>query len=813
MSQQSVQETLQALRREYAASLNQKIATIESQCRALAREWDSEPARLLQENTHQLAGSAGSYGFREVSRVAAELDGLLRTLLENEPSDPTAQSTELTHLIDGLKVAAEAIPARARAFIATGDAQSTVFVVDDDDEVNRLLQLNLEHHGFQVRIFNKLDGLFQAIQETRPDLLVMDIMLTEGSLAGPKAVYTIEKHCKCHVPVIFISARDDMKARLASVRANADAYFTKPLDLNALIAKIDFLTSAKPRHFYRILLVDSEGEFASRYADILTRADMEVKILREPMEALALLETYPANLLMIHSQLSGLSGTELAMIIRQNEHYLQLPILFFAQRFDQTLRRAAMRGVGDDFLEESITPEQLVATVTNHLRLSERRQENQRDQGNRDRLTGFYNRPYLLTRLELLHRHREPAQPLGILFVELDNYRGIDQIMGPIATEKAMVETAALIREHVDRQDWVARYSDGSFVILAEERGLDHLRALAEKIRAPLEGRVIRVTEEALLTTCSIGIGVAHASQARPETLLEGAMDACRQAREAGGNRVEMHDSAHAARLDEQHLAYWRTLLEQGFRENRFYLGFQPITPLHGKTEKLHDVLLRLRNPEGGEGLQAGRFMAMAARCGLEIEIDQWVVRQALETLYAHPDEEFGLFVRLSGAALSSLSFLEWLRDTIFASDLPPANLVFDLAEEDIEGQLKKAQAFTSQLKKLGARICLRNYSGTAQSRQFIQFLPLDFVKLNAETVHEIAHGESVDSDRFLHLVGQIHDSAKPVIAPFVESMKTLELMWQFGVDYIAGYFVQGPEEKLDLAMPLSPRGEGEEEP
>ncbi|MCP4696276.1 MAG: EAL domain-containing protein [Gammaproteobacteria bacterium] len=672
-----------------------------------------------------------------------------------------------------------------------------VYLVENDTDVADDLVPKLSQQGYEVQVFNQVKGLPRTVNQAPPVALIMDVMLTVGRLAGLRVILNIQKDRNIPLPVIFTSAHADMTSRLAAVRANGDAYFTKPINVQNLLGRLNELTTVNVEPPPRILIVDDTGKYANGFSKILRKAEMQVAILDDPMRVMDILAKFSPALVLINTQLSALSGLELAMVIRQQERNVLLPIVFFAQAFDQTLRRAAMHGIADDFLGETVSEKQLLSTVRYCMTTAEQR--NGRFVGNRDPMTGLYNRHYLLAHLDLATSNKDEPHPLAVLCINLDNYHGIDNIMGLAASDTVIMDSARLLHKQIVKRDLLAHFSENVFVIVSYNRPLADVRKLAESIRNTLEHHVVEVAGQHILTTCSIGIGLYCQAEAGPKQALADAGTACAEAAKQGGNRIQLHDSVQALKIDQERQDYWRKAICQAIEKDEFYLAFQPIASLHGEVHEYYDVLLRMHNERIGENILASDFLPTAEKSNLIMEVDHWVIERAVSRLAKEHSEErhIQFFVRIAGISVCDPTLLNWMRTCMGKVNLAADTLILDLSQPAIHEHLKDAQRFVSLIKSMGCRFSIREFDGKPNSYQLLELLQPDFIKIDGDLIRGLADNSN-NLRAIQSIVDEVHSQGSTVIAPFVEDVTSLNLLWNHKADYIAGDFVQAPAENLD---------------
>lgn len=671
-----------------------------------------------------------------------------------------------------------------------------IYLIEKDKILSKELSSQLESRGYQVKVFHQLHNLSQVVLQEPPMAIVIEVMLSEGELTAPKWVLNIQKNRSKPLPVIFISSRVDMLARQVAARANGHAYFDKPLNINALVEKLNQLTAVENQDAYRVLIVDDTGKYADNYAKVLQQAHMQSRILRDPMRILEALPKFQPNLLMINAQLLGFNALELAVIIRQQEKSTYVPIIFFAQPIGPSLRQLANRGVADDFLGETESPERVVASVTTCIKNAERYLQFQ-ELVNRDSLTGLYNRRYLFAQLELL-KPTHPIHPLTVLYIHLDCVHNSKKIIGLSERDTIIVDTARLLREQVNPYDILARLNDQVFVILSFDRTLEEVKHFAQSIQEVLERRVIKFNHMNILTTCSIGVGAYRQANNAQQALLDASM-ACIQAREQGqedGQHIQLHETA----IEQEKQSDKEKMIRSAFKNNQFYLAYQPIAPVHGEAFEYYDVLLRTYAGTAGGNLPTSELIAVAEQSDLILQIDRWVILQAIINADEkhRQGQKVHFFVRISGASLSDSTLLPWLRKLLTDKAFHPSAIIFDMHKTVMSQSLEKAQYFISYMKALGCGFAIKDFDNHAETFQLLDALEIDFVKIQGELIRGLAR-KSENMKTIQSLIKALHGQKKRVIAPFVEDADSLSLLWQYEVDYIEGNFVQAPGEQLDF--------------
>jgi DNA-binding response OmpR family regulator len=234
-----------------------------------------------------------------------------------------------------------------------------VYVFCSDAGEAQNLGTSLMRHNHEVVSFNDLEEFRSAILIRAPHAVVLDI----DSEDGKRAKQVFAHRVVTTFPVIYISKDDSFAPRLEAVREGAEGYFIKPLDIEALSARLDEKISKGAVLGYRILVVDDDEMLASYYEAVLGSAGMHVHMITSPLEILDALKKFKPELILTDLNMPECNGIEMAKIIRQNDRYLHVPIVFLSSVLEEDTQMTAIETGADDFLTKPIDPEKLISSI------------------------------------------------------------------------------------------------------------------------------------------------------------------------------------------------------------------------------------------------------------------------------------------------------------------------------------------------------------------------------------------------------------------------------------------------------------------
>lgn len=408
-----------------------------------------------------------------------------------------------------------------------------------------------------------------------------------------------------------------------------------------------------------------------------------------------------------------------------------------------------------------------------------------------DPATGFLYRRFFIERLR--ERLAEPVKA-GVRFlayIEPDRYEAVLDDVGVMIGEDFLTDFARLLREQVQEGDLAGRFGGNGFMLLLERGTSRDVDAWAEHVVQKVASEMFQVGSKSLSTTCTIGLGPVPGEVREPDGPASDAYNANRQGRELGGNRVQLLEHTGAMlRLQDADLQ-WVKQIKSALMENRFRLVQQPIASLVGEDLGMFDVLVRMLDEQGQEVLPS-LFMPAAERNDLMKNIDRWVIGAAMS--FCASRKPGALFVRLSQDTLSDTSLPAWLANQLKTTRIEPQRIVFQIREEVAGQQIKEAVALQNALRKLKFRFAIEGFGLARDTEQLLSHLSPDFVKIHGALMQGLS-GDQDKQSRVKSLVDLAHSRKAITIGERVQDANTMAVLWQLGVEFIQGYFVNAPEE------------------
>ncbi len=422
-------------------------------------------------------------------------------------------------------------------------------------------------------------------------------------------------------------------------------------------------------------------------------------------------------------------------------------------------------------------------------------EEKLREISSQDLVTGLFNRSHFLELMDgAAERAVSTGQPSTLAYIRVDRYASLQGEIGLAGIDLLLTDLAGLLRAHFPADTQLARFGDDVFSALLPGQTPEQCQASLAALLKKVEGHLFDVSGRTAQTTLSVGVAGLSEKTAKAQEVVERARRCADELSE--GNAIKLFNPADelAAAASRGNLL---AMVQQALENNSFRLLFQPIISLRGDANEHYEVLLRLLSPQGEE-VPPMEFLAAAKEAGLGEKIDRWVILNSIKLLADHRTKGHNtrLFVHLSSASLQDQTLLPWLSVALKAARLPSDALVFQFSEPDAIAYLKQAKALTQGLAELHCKVALSQFGCALNPFNTLKHLHVDFVKIDGSFSQDL--GNADNQEALKTLLSSLHAQAKLTIVPFVESASVLATLWQAGVNFIQGYYLQGPSQSMD---------------
>jgi diguanylate cyclase (GGDEF)-like protein len=411
-----------------------------------------------------------------------------------------------------------------------------------------------------------------------------------------------------------------------------------------------------------------------------------------------------------------------------------------------------------------------------------------------DPLTDLPNRTLFLDRLALaLARLRRNQASVAVHFIDLDNFKVVNDSLGHGAGDTLLVELATRLRSAIRPSDTIARFGGDEFVVLCEDIS-DARGAVAVGQRIVDAASVpFMLAGREMFVSASVGVALALDGDSTPETLLRDADVAMYRAKERGRGRVEVFDEALRARIME------RLDLENGLRralqrdELRVY--YQPEMSMSQDRMVAVEALVRWEHPERGL-LEPADFIPLAEDTGMIVAIGEWVLREACRQVaeWRAAGADIDVAVNVSARQLTQPDIVEVVRSALDDSGLPAASLCLEITESAVMRDPEATLATLTLVKELGVKVALDDFGvGFSSLAQLKEMLPLHALKVDRSFISGLDHDER-NSAIVAAVVMMATTLGLTAIAEGVETEAQVMQARALGCDVSQGYFFTRPE-------------------
>lgn len=404
---------------------------------------------------------------------------------------------------------------------------------------------------------------------------------------------------------------------------------------------------------------------------------------------------------------------------------------------------------------------------------------------------GLLRRTELLEALGARLATPSPGGMRCVALIRLDKFAALERVVGATASEEVVVEIGRLIKDSLTPKELAGRFGGVRFLVLLERGNENDINAWSERLLGRLQKHVMRVRDKSVSVTCTIGLSVVTPGDTNLDAVIADALECARKGTARGGNQsISSGRADHDSRV-QSYDKVWVKHIKAALMENRFRLVQQPIASLQGEDPAMFDVLVRMIDTQGKEVLPS-EFMAAAGRNDLLKNIDRWVVGASLS--FAAQKKPQCLFVRLSRESARDSGFVEWLDNHLRSSRAEPQRLCFQITEESASSYVPQVKALASALRERRFRFALESFGSGRDSFGMLESVPLNFVKIDGTLIQGLAADPQAQL-RVRALVEAARAHNIQTIGERVEDANTMAVLWQIGVQYIQGYFVNEPEE------------------
>ncbi|ROU02030.1 GGDEF domain-containing response regulator [Marinobacter sp. R17] len=417
-----------------------------------------------------------------------------------------------------------------------------------------------------------------------------------------------------------------------------------------------------------------------------------------------------------------------------------------------------------------------------------------------DLLTGLYNRQHLMDELgRVIVRAGESKETGGLAYIALDNFMQVRGQVGIAGADLMLGDVANILRDTVDDNMTLARLSDDAFCLLALPCQENRMADICESIRKSIEDHLFEISGKTVQISVSIGIAAITENAPKAPDLLGRAHTASSEVRKLegheNGNGVLVYNPATYESLNDNNSV---EAIQKALDEDRFRLLFQPIINLRGEGEEHYEAFVRMLDKDSEE-VSPYDFLPPTGPSDMAAKIDRWVILQTIKHLASHRSKghDTRLFLNVTAETIQDKTFTPWLSVALKAARLPGDSLIFQLREDDANNYMKQAREFAKTLRELHCKVSICQFGCALNPFNTLKHVDVDYVKIDGSFTEEIQKSDEV-KEEVKEMVASLQNNGKLTIIPLVENASVLATLWQAGVNYIQGYYLQAPVPEMD---------------
>lgn len=720
----------------------------------------------------------------------------------------------------------------------TAEDEATILIVDDMPENIGVLGALLRGEGYEVKAANSgAVALRYAIQEPRPSLILLDVMMPE--MDGFEVLRLLrENDLTRNIPVIFLTALSDPHDTARGLLQGAADYIPKPIQPEVVLARVRTqLEVYRARQWLSNQNQYLEAEVARRVAEN-RRIQDEAERTRERLN-------HQRELILI-SAAEGIFGTDAEGIINFVNPASAALLgyegdelcghsaagIFFSSGVPgngapgvcpiQTSCRTgiAISGREELFrrkdgrpleLQFSCTPiaedDKPAGAVVTLQDVSERKRylEQLERKSNFDDLTGLPNRNLLNDRIAgAIARCSAANSGLALLTINLDRFKGINDSLGHSAGDQVLRDVAARLGAVTGKMDTLARLDGDEFVLVAGPTESDaatrQALSLLEMLAPPF-----KFGEREFFLTGSIGIAVFPKDGENGGALLRNAAAAMFRAKAGGGNRFNYYEPEMNARSLE------RMDMENGLRRAldlaELVVYYQPQLSLRTGEIIGAEALVRWQHPQRGL-VMPGEFIALAEDCGLILPLGEWVLRTACAQNKAWQDAGLTpvtVAVNMSARQFAAQDVVKLAAAILAETGLGANYLELELTESAVMADAESFIKTTEQLKGLSITLSIDDFGTGFSSLSYLKRFAIDRLKVDQSFVRDIVSDPN-SATIALAIISLAHSLKLSAIAEGVETEAQLNFLRRRNCDEMQGYYFSRPVKAAEFGQMLRDR-------
>ncbi|HEB83342.1 MAG TPA: EAL domain-containing protein [Gammaproteobacteria bacterium] len=417
-------------------------------------------------------------------------------------------------------------------------------------------------------------------------------------------------------------------------------------------------------------------------------------------------------------------------------------------------------------------------------------------QATHDELTRLVNRKEFNQRLQDAHKSaRDNNETHALCFLDLDNFKTVNDNGGHKAGDELLIELTHLIRKNIRSNDTLARIGGDEFGLLLEGCSLEKAIEISEGLVSLIKNYEFNWHGKIFHVGVSIGLVVIDRNTDTVEKALQEADIACYAAKDMGRNQVQIHELNDERVRKMQKELSWVADINNRNNAERFSLFLQAIKNLQTDEAPMYEVLLRLNDDEG-KLVSPGNYIPAAERFSLMKDVDRFVIEQSFEhlsELYQDIEDcNVRLFINISSNSLNDPEFADYIIEQYKKYNIYNNAICLEISETKAVKNLSQTSALINRLHRHRISFALDDFGSGIPSFSYLKELSVDYLKIHGDIITSISNNSA---DRAMVAAIQKVGAVMNIktVAKHVEDVFTLNQLRETGIDYAQGFYLDRP--------------------
>lgn len=691
--------------------------------------------------------------------------------------------------------------------IRSQQSSEKVLIVDDDITMLIAMRSVLEKHGFEVIEAKDAHESMEAFERLDLDIIILDIELPDrNGLSVCEEIRSTRRGKQ--IPILMSTGMDDHESINRAYEVGATDFIVKPINWPIFGHRVRYMLRA-----------------ANAIADF-RRAEQLALRLGKVIESSSN-EIYIADADSLELQQANTSARE--NLGYSSDELIQMRIIDLMVEYESNLFLPLLQRLKENRRPEAFISCQLRRKDGSHYPVEVRLQLSQNDQSNLivaivqdvterkmaedrmrrlayyDSLTGLPNRTLFTERLELMLKSAcRNHNKLAILFIDLDNFKRINDSLGHTVGDALLKETSQRLLTCIRQSDMASRHLDiheeisvsrlggDEFVIVLNKIDHTDVAALVAKRLLDTLSRPTSIEGHEIVITPSIGIAIAPLDSDSVESLLKNADTAMYHAKNNGKNNYQYYTSAmNAMGVERLRL---ESELRRALENEELVVYYQPQIDISSGKICAAEALVRWHHPKFGL-LTPDYFISLAEEMGIILELGEQVLFDACRSAKAWQNKGLVLdkiSVNISSIQFNQPNFVERIKNILDGCGLDPKYLQLELTESIIMNKLESTIRFLQELKNMGLSISIDDFGTGYSSLSYLKRFPIDELKIDKSFIVDVDK-DSQNEGIVTAIIAMANSLGLSMVAEGVETESQLEHVHKLGVDIIQGYFFSEP--------------------